>query len=678
VKLEDFSVRDGFIPLAPPTKPIQPTIGTSAMGAIAPRREGVMIRGAVQGISVAGLLCLAGCLHPVVEHVDTTVCDLAAKPWDLQPIDHALPPATPSPSDSGKLPGTTEVPKKPGAPEKEKLVGPPVPPELLPGGPLPRITLPELSLEKDEKKRKQNEEERRQAVLRLLPSLPELSEEPPDLPGPEGRPLTLSDLQKLAMTNSPLIRQAAARVKETQGAAIQAGLPPNPTIGYEGDTMGTTGGPGYQGGFIDQKIIVSNKLQLQRAVATMDLRNAELSLFRAQTDLATRIRGLYFALLVANESVRINRAVVKFTNAIYETQVKQVARGGLGAIYEPMYLRALAVQAAALLLQARNQRIAAWKQLAAAMGLTGMPPTQVAGRIDIPIPLFNHKEVLARALANHSDVRTAENVLQQARFSLELARRTPIPDPDVRLLIQKDRTGPPFAIAPSLSVSIPLPVWDRNQGGIMQAQGVVVRQSEEAHRVRTELARTLAEAFNRYKSNRTVLAMYRDHVLPDLVRAYQGIQLRYNKELAVAGAVGSAPPGFNDYVVAQQNLTGAVATYITTLGQLWQAVVDVADLLQTPDLFGIQTPTEKVAEIPDLEKLPGLPCCHPCSPLPDAHQHVKDGEWPDTDTRTAPVRPNEVLPRPTPVPEKDGDKKSLPPPRVEGVLRPPLLPPASR
>jgi cobalt-zinc-cadmium efflux system outer membrane protein len=630
-----------------------------------------MIRRAVQGISVAGLICLAGCLHPVAEHVDTTVCDLAAKPWDLQPIDHALPPPTATTSDSGKLPETPDIPKKPGGKEKEKLVGPPVPPELLPGGKLPEIQLPPVG-GKDEKERKKNEQERRRAVQRLLPSLPEVSEEPPDLPGPEGRPLTLSDLQKLAMSNSPLIRQAAARVKETQGAAIQAGLPPNPTIGYEGDTMGTTGGPGYQGGFIEQKIIVANKLQLQRAVATMDLRNAELALFRAQTDLATRIRGLYFALLVAGESVRVNRAVVRFTNAIYDTQVKQVARGGLGAIYEPMYLRALAVQAAAALVQARNQRTSAWKQLAAAMGLIGMPPTQVAGRIDIPIPVFDHKEVLARALANHSDVRTAENVLQQARYSLELARIIPIPDPDVRLLIQKDRTGPPFEISPSLAISIPLPVWDRNQGGIMQAQGVVVRQSEEAHRVRTELARTLSDAFYRYNSSRVVLAMYRDHVLPDLVRAYQGIQLRYNKELAVAGTVGSAPPGFNDYVVAQQNLTGAVATYITTLGQTWQAVVDVADLLQTPDLFGIQTPTEKVPEIPDLEKLPGLPCCHPCSPLPDAHQHVKDGDWPSADPYAVPARSPAVLPPPTPVPAKDNDKTGAVPGRVEGVLLPPL------
>jgi cobalt-zinc-cadmium efflux system outer membrane protein len=623
-------------------------------------------------MSVAGLLCLVGCLHPVAEHVETTVCDLAAQPWDLQPLDHAMPPLTTTTTETQKESQTTEIPKS-GGKEKQKLVGPPVPPELLPGGKLPEIKLPQLGQEKDEKERKKKEEERRQAIARLLPSLPELSDEPPDLPGPEGRPLTLSDIQKLAMSNSPLIRQAAARVKEMQGAAIQAGLPPNPFIGFEADTIGTTGGPGYTGGFIDQKIIIANKLQLQRAVATMDIRNAEQALFRAQTDLATRVRGYYFALLVANESVKINRAVVKFTNAIYELQVKQVVRGGLAALYEPMYLRALAVQAAAGLVQARNQRIAAWKQLAAAVGLTGLPPTQVAGRIDIPVPVFDHKAVLAKALASHSDVRTAENSLQQARYSLELARIAPIPDPDVRLLIQKDRTGPPFEISPSLAISIPLPVWDRNQGGIMQAQGVVIRQSEEAHRVRTELARTLTDAYYRYNSNRIVLSMYRDEVLPNLVRAYQGIQLRYNLELSVDRAIGSTPPGFNDYVVAQQNLIGAVTTYITTLGQMWQAVVDVADLLQTPDLFGVQTPTEKVAEIPDLEKLPGLPCCHPCSPLPEAHQRVKDGDWPNTGMGTPAAEKKEILPPPTPVPDKDKNKPATLPAPGEVV---PSLPPA--
>jgi cobalt-zinc-cadmium efflux system outer membrane protein len=679
-----------------------------------------MIRRTVRGMSAAGLLCLAGCLYPVVEKVDATVCELAAGAIDLQPIEHAAPlpqaygdasvPAGVKPADETPPPaaGTVQqtswqapdrkAPAIREAPKRETLT---IPDELLPGGKIPDIVLPRLP-RSDDPKRKEKEEERRKALERLFPPLPPVGEEPPECPGPEGLPLTLSDLQRLALANSPLIRQAAARVKEMEGAAIQAGLPPNPILAYEGDTMGTTGGPGYQGGFLEQKIIVANKLQLQRAAATMDLKNAELALVRAQTDLATRVRGGYFAVLVAKESVRLNRALVKFTNDVYDNQVKQVLRGGLSAPYEPMYLRSLAAQARLALVQARNRRTSAWKQLAAAIGLPGLPPTTLAGRIDIPVPLFDNKCVLAHVLAHHTDLLTAGNALQQAYYNLELAKVTPIPDPTVHLLIQKDRTGPPFAVDPSVQVSIPIPIWDHNQGGILQQQAVVVRQSEEAHRVRTELTRTLSEAFERYDNARIGLRDYRDLILPDLVRVYRGVYTRYQRELPAglgtpggtgAGpttpmpSVGSAVPGFNDLVVAQQNLAGAVATYITTLGQLWQAVVDVADLMQTKDLFGAGAPVLPVAEIPDLEKLPPLPCCHPCSPLPGAHQKVLDGTWPTAEpggspqaaAEAAPTRPA-TLPPPSPEPAappaKEKEKPAALPPGVDPLLLgpPPLLP----
>jgi hypothetical protein len=294
--------------------------------------------------------------------------------------------------------------------------------------------------------------------------------------------------------------------------------------------------------------------------------------------------------------------------------------------------------------------------LAATLGLPGMPPTRLTGRIDMPIPAFEYRTVLARVLARHSSFASAEAAAQKAKYDLELARRTPIPDVEVRALLQKDRTGAPFEISGSLAVSVPVPVWNRNQGGIIQAQAALIRANELAHQARSDLSNSLADAFERYENGRVLLSAYRDHVLPDLARVYRGLISRLETDATI---------NITDIVVAQQNLATALATYITTLGQMWQAVVDVADPLQTPDLFGIAGPTHPVAEIPDLEHLPGLPCCHPCSPLPKLHQRVLDGTWPNAaaPVLSIPAPRNssptpEKLPAPTPA-NKD-DKKSKP------------------
>jgi cobalt-zinc-cadmium efflux system outer membrane protein len=524
-----------------------------------------------------------------------------------------------------------------------------IPPELLPGGPVASVTLTGTPAEIQEK------------INRLFPPLGPLGEDPQPIPGPEGRPLTLADLHRLALSNSPLIKQAAANVQALRGAAIQAGLPPNPTMGYEEDTAGTTGGAGYQGGFFDQVIKTANKLQLARAVATMDLRNAELALRRAETDLLRTVRGAYFGVLVAQEGMRVNRALVRFAEEVYNAQVAQVRKGGFAAAYEPLYLRVLAVQARAALVQSRNRYTAAWKQLASALGLPGLPRTQLAGRVDMPIPIYDHQAVLAQALARHTDVLTAENTLLQARYRLKLARVTPIPDVEVRVMLQKDNTGLPFALNHSVQVGMPIPVWDRNQGGILQAEANVVQSTEEPHRVRAALSATLADAFERYQNNRVLLDYYRNEILPNQVRIYEGVYRRWNKDPAAGLNIG-------DISVAQQNLATGVTGYLSTLGLLWQAVVDVTDLLQTNDLFqvnGQPVPTECVPPLPDLEHLPALPCDHPCSPLPGLHQQPDRNGWP------------QAIPAPEARPAPAAEKYPVPPPGGPPPGKPAVLPPAN-
>jgi cobalt-zinc-cadmium efflux system outer membrane protein len=446
---------------------------------------------------------------------------------------------------------------------------------------------------------------------------------------------------------------------------VQAGLPPNPTVGFEQDTANTDastvgpgyGGPGYVGGYVEQTIKTANKLQLARAAAAMDLKNAELALIRARNDVATRVRSGYFAVLVARENVRTAKALARLTDAVYRMQVDQVALGGITPAYEPIQTRALALQAYGAVVQARNRATGAWKQLAAALGLPGLPPSELAGSAVMPAPAFEHAAVLAAVLARHTDVQTAAATLQRARYNLRLAQVTPVPDVDVRAMLQKDYTTATRNVAYSLQVGVPVPLWNRNQGGIYEAQARVVEASEQANRARAELAGRLAEAFERYQNARTLLDYYARHIIPDQVRVYRGVYERYRIE------PGEARPGFADVVVAQQNLGASVTTYLATLGHFWQAVVDVADLLQTEDLFaGDAVPaTECVVALPDLAALLAPPARLDCAPqLPGA-----DAGWPPA-APAGPARRDRPERAPAPRPADDGLGSRLlePPPEV--------------
>ena len=579
------------------------------------------------------ILCLfilagSGCLYNVHELMDHSICERSKEVIDLEPLTHFEKKSeTPksnqdlksskAKSVDNKIDESLEFTRYQADPNssKDRLI---VPPDL-PGAQEPPIKLPKFT--------KENMAQRKEILAKLYPPLPVMAPEPVLASGPDGKPYSLSDLQKIALTSSPKIKQAVAAVAAARGSAIQAGLYPNPDFGYEGDTMQTNGTAGYQGGYIQQTIVTASKLPTARQAALMDVRITELSLRKAETDLSREVRNGYFAVLVADQNIRVSKALANLSGEVYETIIEQVNKGGFAAPYEPFQIRVLALQAYGQLVQARNRYTSAWKQLTAAMGVPGLPLSQLAGNINIPIPVYKYDECVKRVTLLHTNVATAEFDLLKAQALLKLAQITPIPDVTVRIMMQKDFTAPPNALSPSVQVGMPVPIWNRNQGNILQAESQMVSASENKHKARNQLTSDLAEAFERYENSRVLLGYYRDQILPDQIRTYRGLFERFHADVKVGD---SDTLTFADVVNAQNILSASVVQYLQVLGVMWISVVDIANLLQTDDLFqiaGEKVSTEWINSSEALEQLINLPCKHQCSPLGDPKYFGVDGKW---------------------------------------------------
>ena len=563
---------------------------------------------------LSGLLLIGGCLWPVREKTDRDVAEIIARPLDLTPVLSSetapvAPPSGRSADDSdakgagasakpGAAPQATDLrttalmqPSPDGnrAPGERPRIDLRIPPEI-PGAEAPLLRLPK------------DPAAAAREVRKTYPELPPLPEEPAALPGPGGRPYTLADLQQLAAENSPTLRQSASDVEAAKGNLIQARAYPNPTLAFEQDPNNASQSPGAFGFYVEQLIKTGGKLKLQAAAAEMDLYNARLALKRARSDLATQVRNAYFALLVSKETARVDRELARFTDDIYRLQADLLA-GGFAGPHEPASLRAQAYTARLAYKQAISTYVYNWKQLVAVAGLRQLPLTEVAGRVDRLIPSYEYDASLAHILRSHTDVLTAGNVVNKARYNLKLAQVTPIPDVTVHVAAVKESTLPPFTWYTAVQVGGPIPIWDRNRGAIIAAQAGLERALEEPHRVEVTLSNNFANAYTGYKNNLDSLEYYRRHILPDQVRYYRGVFNRRQVDPAAA---------FGDLVQAQQTLAANVGTYLTVLGQLWTSAVAVADFLQTEDLFQTGSPKE-LPELPDLGP-PAWPCPHPAAP----------------------------------------------------------------
>jgi cobalt-zinc-cadmium efflux system outer membrane protein len=229
--------------------------------------------------------------------------------------------------------------------------------------------------------------QKQRTVRKLYPELPPLPTEPTPQSGPHGRPYTLADLQKLAAENSPTLRQAASDVKAAEGAVVQARTYSNPTVVNPALPTNNTGNAGAQGIFLDQDqhLTTWGKRPQAVAAAQKDLDNAKLALRRTRSNLSTNVRNAYFGLIVAQETMRVNGALARFTDENYRLYTDYLASGA-AASYEASPLRAQAYTNRLAYEQAINGYIYAWKRLVAALGLPQLPLTEVPGRVDRLIP----------------------------------------------------------------------------------------------------------------------------------------------------------------------------------------------------------------------------------------------------------------------------------------------------
>ncbi len=416
---------------------------------------------------------------------------------------------------------------------------------------------------------------------------------------PDGLHYDLNQLQSMAFAANPLLVQAEAQVTLARGAALQAGLHPNPVMGYEADTVGSAGTPNYHGGYVSTVIKTPGKLDLAESVANADVWNADLMRKKTHIDLITQVRGAYFAALIARENVRITEALVAFTDSVYRNQV-DLLKGGIVSTSEPVQLRAMAVQARTALAQARNRYDSAWRQLAATIGVPELQAGYLDGVADVPIESIDYDKTLNYVVANHTDVLAAHNSALQARTNLRLQELNVVPDLQFYMALQKDyTTRPVYRTTYNMQVGVPVPIFDRNQGNILNAQGTLMKTAQEAPRIQNDLANRLADAVERYENARNLTELYRQNILPDQARTFRGLYERHQQQPDIVG--------FIEIVNAQQTLLASINAYINTLSLRWTALTDIGSLLQIESLEGIQSLLATGSPIPVIEPIPNEP-----------------------------------------------------------------------
>lgn len=338
--------------------------------------------------------------------------------------------------------------------------------------------------------------------------------------------VTLAELEDMALRCNPTLAQAAARVEAARGNWVQVGLAPNPVTGYIGAEMGNDGRAGQQGGFLSQELVTAKKLQLNRSVASQEVRQAEYAWEMQRQRVLTDVRRSFYDVLVAQRTVELTEQLarlgdegVKSVEALMKA--KEVARGDL------LQARVEADTAKVLLEKARNRYVAAWRNLAAVAGAVDMAPRPLAGDVQDGLAQLIWDDTFSRLLAQSPQLANAQTGVARAQAVLSRECAGRVPNIDLQGAVQYDNaTQDTFA---TVQVGLPIPIYNRNQGNIRRAQAELLAAQNEVQRVQLALHQRLAAVFEQYTNARYQVDKYHRDILPNAQESLKLITSGYRQ-----------------------------------------------------------------------------------------------------------------------------------------------------
>jgi cobalt-zinc-cadmium efflux system outer membrane protein len=133
--------------------------------------------------------------------------------------------------------------------------------------------------------------------------------------------VTLDQVQNIARQNNPTLCQAEAQIRAAKARQQQAGLYPNPTVGYTGDEIrgGSVGG-GKQGFFVEQTIVTAGKLRLSREVFGKQAQLATIEADEQRIRVESAVQMAYIRVLAAQEMLDARRDLAKISQDDADTQ----------------------------------------------------------------------------------------------------------------------------------------------------------------------------------------------------------------------------------------------------------------------------------------------------------------------------------------------------------------------
>jgi outer membrane protein TolC len=304
---------------------------------------------------------------------------------------------------------------------------------------------------------------------------------------------TLAGAVSHALEHNQDLAAARLSIDQARGRMLHSGRFPNPELEseFEPNVRGREFSVGV--GFT-QKFPLTNRLRIEKAVSQAELTVAEAEVKAAERRLAAEVRTVGVKLLSLQASRELKEKQLATSNELAAT-AGRVARRGEGSALEATQFELEAQQLALGLLQLDAERASLAGEARPLLGLPATAAVEFTGGL----PPANVPRERAPDVAARPDIQAARSKVEAAHRGVALARAGRWEDAGVGIgaAVEREEDAPEGIETEGLiglRFSLPLPLWNKNEGKVLEAEATAARTELEARALEAAVRAAAAAA----------------------------------------------------------------------------------------------------------------------------------------------------------------------------------------
>lgn len=334
---------------------------------------------------------------------------------------------------------------------------------------------------------------------------------------------------QIVLENNPDIKMNLASIMSAEGQALQAGLRPNPqaimeleNFGGDDDFSGVDGAELTLG--VEQEIEIAGKRTYRKDVANYALAAAKQEAVSQILATLASTHQSYAGYVIAQERLKLAERRLALADKTDEAVKKRVSAAAASDIQHTkvdIEQKAAVIEKAQAIEELASAKAQLERILASGVDQINEGIGFLQTAFDVP-----EKEQLIKALENLPQAEMMKLKELQAQSNIELAKAYGVPNPTIGLGIRRFNETDSNAFMATLS--IPIPISDRNQGNIAQARAERIVAENENRSTLLSLKEASEKVYQQLLAASQEVKSYKNDIIPSAQKAYEQASEGYN------------------------------------------------------------------------------------------------------------------------------------------------------